>query len=846
MANLSLRHIYKVYPNGTKAVSDFNMEIKDKEFIVFVGPSGCGKSTTLRMIAGLEDITAGELLIDNKLVNDVEPKDRDIAMVFQNYALYPHMTVYDNMAFGLKLRHMPPAEIHEKILWAAKILGISEYLDRKPKAMSGGQRQRVALGRAILRNPKVFLLDEPLSNLDAKLRTQMRSEISKLHKELGTTFIYVTHDQVEAMTMGTRIVVMKLGRIQQIDTPKNLYNYPTNKFVAGFIGTPQMNFFDVNLNKVGDNVLINFKNCDDHLNVPFNDLLKVQPDYFNGDKDVTLGIRCEHISIDPNIIKNSSNVIKIKVSHFEELGSETLIYGDLNMNGNGYDENSTRIIVKVNEGYLNIKQGDIINAAIDINHLHLFDKNTEESIIPRLPKTNLFECAVKGSKLNFVGNELLLPPAIKLNDNNYNVLIPCDAIHLGNTLEATIVNIEDINGTTLTHLKINNRVFFAYFKDDYKIGDRIKIDFDFSMISFIKNNEIVIKPLDAFDEIKTGFTSLATLKSSKKIYKKFVNHMVDDTIFNINKKEDEALKGIYINPNVPKILKAEFKNKISLYKAEESFQLQKGELGKEGKDKIKTETKRLISEAKEEYANKLNEFINEKKRLDNLSDKEKETLNSKKADISAKYDAEINYFKEYLNVFNSVVSTHDKEMEALTKELKLEAYANYESIKEKGIKAQKLRLETDKENLEKAKYNPNYKFVRAEISDEEKAYSLAKDKVMFSNRQGFFMYNGYYFICPELIENKIIQALQDRSFNSIYRIEFAHNAYKISNNQNDLKVTVLDYFDYGYKKFIKCKTLNDILYVEVKSKVDLNKEIYLKVDISKAQIYENKFDIRLY
>ena len=249
MANLKLSHIYKVYENGHKAVNDFCIDIEDKEFIVFVGPSGCGKSTTLRMIAGLETITAGDLFIGDTLVNDMEPKDRDIAMVFQNYALYPHMTVYENMAFGLRNRKVPEAEIKAKVLEAAKILDIEDYLQRKPKAMSGGQRQRVALGRAIVRDPKVFLLDEPLSNLDAKLRAQMRTEITKLHKKLGTTFIYVTHDQVEAMTMGTRIVVMKLGYVQQIDTPMNLYNKPYNKFVAGFIGSPQMNFFNVKLNR---------------------------------------------------------------------------------------------------------------------------------------------------------------------------------------------------------------------------------------------------------------------------------------------------------------------------------------------------------------------------------------------------------------------------------------------------------------------------------------------------------------------------------------------------------------------------------------------------------------------
>ena len=244
MASLSLENICKIYPNGFEAVKDFNLEIDDKDFIIFVGPSGCGKSTTLRMIAGLEDISRGDLKIDGRVVNDVEAKDRDIAMVFQSYALYPHLTVYDNMAFGLKLKKVPKDEIDKKVRYAAKILDLEKLLDRKPKALSGGQRQRVAMGRAIVREPKVFLMDEPLSNLDAKLRVQMRTEIAKLHERLGATMIYVTHDQTEAMTLGTKIVVMKDGVIQQVDTPQNLYNSPQNLFVAGFIGSPQMNFID--------------------------------------------------------------------------------------------------------------------------------------------------------------------------------------------------------------------------------------------------------------------------------------------------------------------------------------------------------------------------------------------------------------------------------------------------------------------------------------------------------------------------------------------------------------------------------------------------------------------------
>ena len=339
MANLSLKHIYKVYPNGAKAVSDFNMLIDDKEFIVFVGPSGCGKSTTLRMIAGLEEITAGELKIGDVVVNGMEPKDRDIAMVFQNYALYPHMSIFENLAFGLRMRKVPDvkrdkdgnpvldkkgreikimrkytkAELTEKVNEAARILEITDYLKRKPKEMSGGQRQRVALGRAIVRQPKVMLLDEPLSNLDAKLRTQMRSEIVKLHKKLQTTFIYVTHDQVEAMTMGTRIVVMKDGFVRQIDTPKNLYKYPADKFVAGFIGTPQMNFFEGTLTKDGDKVHIDFKYSDAKVTVPYSLLMRTTPQYLDGTKTVYIGFRAEDVSLDEKKVAASTAKIKVKI-----------------------------------------------------------------------------------------------------------------------------------------------------------------------------------------------------------------------------------------------------------------------------------------------------------------------------------------------------------------------------------------------------------------------------------------------------------------------------------------------------------------------------------------------------
>ena len=408
MANLSLKHIYKVYPNGAKAVNDFNMQIDDKEFIVFVGPSGCGKSTTLRMIAGLEEITAGELKIGDVVVNGMEPKDRDIAMVFQNYALYPHMTIYENIAFGLRTRKVPKEEIDKRVTEAAETLGITEYLKRKPKEMSGGQRQRVALGRAIVREPKVMLLDEPLSNLDAKLRTQMRSEIIKLHKKLNTTFIYVTHDQVEAMTMGTRIVVMKDGFVKQIDTPKNLYKYPSNKFVAGFIGTPQMNFFQGTLKKDGDKVHIEFKWSEAKITVPYSMLMKTTPQYLDGTKTVYIGFRAEDISLEEDKVRASEAKIKVRISHSEELGTETLVYGDINMDGDGFAETNTRVIIK-SAGFKEYKPDTVCEAALNIDSIHLFDIETEESIMPRIPEYNYLDCNVENGKLKFLGNSVDLP-----------------------------------------------------------------------------------------------------------------------------------------------------------------------------------------------------------------------------------------------------------------------------------------------------------------------------------------------------------------------------------------------------------------------------------------------------
>ena len=370
MANLSLRNIYKRYPGGVTAVTDFSLDIEDKEFIILVGPSGCGKSTTLRMIAGLEEISEGELYIGDVLVNDVAPKDRDIAMVFQNYALYPHMTVFDNMAFGLKLRKTPKDEIKRRVDEAAAILDIAHLLDRKPKALSGGQRQRVALGRAIVREPKVFLLDEPLSNLDAKLRAQMRTELSKLHMRLGTTFIYVTHDQTEAMTMGDRIVVMKDGFIQQVDSPANLYSKPCNTFVAGFMGSPQMNFVDSKIVQQGDAVVVEFGEDGKKFTVELPEGKAEAAKAYIG-KEVVMGVRPEHLHDEEMFLSVAkTGILDAVVEVSEMMGAETYLY--LSAAG-------ASMIARVSPR-TTTKNGDQIKIAIDPSKVHLFDKETEKTI----------------------------------------------------------------------------------------------------------------------------------------------------------------------------------------------------------------------------------------------------------------------------------------------------------------------------------------------------------------------------------------------------------------------------------------------------------------------------------
>ena len=520
MASLSLKHIFKVYDGGVKAVNDFCMDIEDKEFIVFVGPSGCGKSTTLRMIAGLEEITAGELRIDNEIVNDFEPKDRNIAMVFQNYALYPHMSVYENMAFSLRTVHMPNDEIHKKVMEAASILGITEYLERKPKALSGGQRQRVALGRAIVRNPKVFLLDEPLSNLDAKLRAAMRAEISRLHEKLGTTFIYVTHDQVEAMTMGSRIVVMKDGFVQQIDTPINLYKYPDNMFVAGFIGTPQMNFFDGVVTKTGDDVRFSL-DCGTNVDMSYIQADKIPVNYMDGKHEIVFGIRPDAVRV-----RNSNNYddgswapAKAVVSVVEVLGGETLIYANLNLETP--DAQLGSIIIKADSD-IDVRRGDVIDIEISKKKFHVFDKNTEKSIRRRIPDNNIITASIAGGKLVFEGQKFDLPPAVLCEArDNVEISMPVSALTLGEgSGRARVQWIESIDGKTLYFLKVGELTLFSLGEGDplFKIGEEVSFDIDFTKVSI---ESLGVAPLCMTNALDGIFTK--EKDKSGKFYHFFMN-----------------------------------------------------------------------------------------------------------------------------------------------------------------------------------------------------------------------------------------------------------------------------------------------------------------------------------
>ncbi len=520
MASVKLENVYKIYPNGAKAVKDFSLDIQNEEFVVFVGPSGCGKSTTLRMIAGLEDITAGKIYIDGVLVNDLEPKDRDISMVFQNYALYPNMTVFDNMAYGLRCHHAKEEDIKEIIISTAEILGITEYLNRKPKELSGGQRQRVALGRAIVRKPKVFLLDEPLSNLDAKLRVQMRSEISKLHEKLKTTFIYVTHDQTEAMTMGTRIVVMKDGVIQQVDAPLNLYNHPVNTFVATFLGSPQMNLLEGKLLKKEGHY--SFSSGDLEVEIP-DSLLQQMKNYEDG-MEVFLGIRPSDISL-------AETGYKTKVELTEQLGNETILYITLP----GKKDMS---IVSSTDKNLRIRNGDEIALRFDSNQLHLFDKNTGLSLVQSNVMNKIPLSTSEKNKEYYLED-------FHVNKDRMNHFLTSDLSSLNAEIASSDISFEPLADAIEMDARINKviqylsyNVVFATLENHAPIvaktannglkeGGSTKVYFPFDKLDFCQDGQKIYSKLLSKDTKcldltykKTRFSSILVLPKGNKVKEK--------------------------------------------------------------------------------------------------------------------------------------------------------------------------------------------------------------------------------------------------------------------------------------------------------------------------------------
>ena len=853
MASLKLEHIYKVYPNGTKAVNDISLDIRNGEFIVFVGPSGCGKSTTLRMIAGLEDITAGELYIDSNIVNDVEPKDRDIAMVFQNYALYPHMTVYENMAFGLKLRHVPEDIIQEKVLWASEILGIKEYLDRKPRNMSGGQRQRVALGRAILRDPKVMLLDEPLSNLDAKLRTQMRTEIAKLHQKLKTTFIYVTHDQTEAMTLGDRVVVMKGGRIQQVDTPKNLYNYPANKFVAGFIGTPQMNFFPVTLKRDDDKVNIHFKDNDADMSLDYNQLIKVLPEYLDGKHDITFGIRCESIHLSAEGEKNS---IKVKVSHFEELGSEALIYGNLNFNEDNLDSTKGQIIIKVKE-INDIHPDDIIYVAFDMEKAYFFSDETENTILPRIPEYNSFITQVEKNNLLFCGSVLTLPSILESPDIEEGELrIPTDAVLLNKEgIKVKVEKIEEIHSERLVHLRLHDRIFFALAKkeDEVHEGDEISVSFDFTRITLINNENkaVLFKPIEKYDDFSAGFFNYQSVIA--------IN---DDPSFSSHRENKIKAAEEYMDAKIAlenqryEEKKNALSNKDIAYEKDEAIKayqdIEKKNL--EEIKKINDETAKQLAELKEKYkADKAEEkkkndlLFKNKKEKEEKEYKEFKASNHDKEALRRRSD-EYHMFKDHYlqdkeNTINRILNSLSMDYESKLTSLR--------SSKRRKTDLLRKEIHDAKEKVNLAS-NP---YAVLEKEHQKNVRTLEKEKTVAMSRASYVFFlkfaSDYYVLASDIISNKLIQGLSSRVFSKNFKVEIPHDGYIINDDDKGFEVTVDNILNYGNLFYIRCSYMDEtdnvqFLYIESDKELEKGKKIHLAFDLTNCRITETDMNIRLY
>lgn len=872
MASVKLEHIYKVYTGGVKAVSDMTLDIKDGEFIVFVGPSGCGKSTTLRMIAGLEQITAGELYIGDQIVNDVEPKDRDIAMVFQNYALYPQMTVYENMAFGLRLRHIPSDVIQTKVMWAANILGLTEMLDRKPKAMSGGQRQRVALGRAILRDPKVMLLDEPLSNLDAKLRTSMRTEIAKLHQKLKTTFIYVTHDQTEAMTLGDKVVVMKKGTVQQFDTPKNLYNYPTNKFVAGFIGTPQMNFFDGKLTRVGDKVHIKLDKSKKELVADFNDFTKVDPHYLDGKKEVIMGIRCEHLFITK---EENERTLPVRISRFEELGAEALIYGDIDIDNTAYNTTGSSIIIRVASLPEDIKLGDVIHVSLDMDHTYFFDKGTEESIVPRIPSVNIVDASVKDHQLSFLGETVPLPTALtNVPDFKQGELwIPNDAFLFDdNGFEATVESTEVIGTTNLVHLLVGGRILFTLADKVYAPGTKVRLGLDYSRLTFKfkeEKEEKVIEPLRKFDAFHASFYNLKTALARTNNDPEFIK-VREERINASNEKYDSLLgqaKADYekaqetsIPADIKNILSIKdaaqrdsaLSNAIVARKKNAKLALAKDKAQMKEAIKLLKNTRKVSKKAlKEKHKQELaaakekNDEVYAKAKQQEKESYRKFLSVNKDREASKRRREEYRMFMstftdQKTNALNTLIQgidlNYDNELSKIEATYKRGVKSARQAYKER--KAFYARWINPVEALEK-----DYLGKVNQLEKEKKQAALVAGNVFL------FGIGNYFFMSTPIISGKLIQGLGTRVFTKQFLIEVPHDAYVES--KKGIDGVVLGEVNYGQDKYFHVSftdAYGDKKDAFIKSNASYKEGDHLKIafDITKSQITETGMGIRLY
>ena len=851
MANLKLEHIYKVYPNGTKAVNDFSLDIKNGEFIVFVGPSGCGKSTTLRMIAGLEEITAGELYIDSTIVNDMEPKDRDIAMVFQNYALYPHMTVYENMAFGLRLRHVPNDVIQEKVLWAADILGIRDYLDRKPRNMSGGQRQRVSLGRAILRDPKVMLLDEPLSNLDAKLRASMRTEIAKLHQKLKTTFIYVTHDQTEAMTLGDRVVVMKAGRIQQVDTPKNLYNFPGNKFVAGFIGTPQMNFFDCSLKRDGEKVTIHIDINNTDIVIDYNYLIKVLPQFLDGNHPLTLGVRCEHVLLAE---ENEANTIPVKISHFEELGSECLIYGNIT-NDEKVSSSEGQIIIRVKD-VDNLSVDQTIFVKLDLNHIYFFDKETEKTITPRVPEYNSLNAFVKDNKINVLGHDFVLPNVLHVADvDGCELHVPVNAFTLGveDGIEAKVIEIEEINDTKLIHLFAHNRVFFLQEKANVSVGDVVKVGLDFTRLTLVdQNKEVIFSPITERDCFDSTFLNYETVMASNpnpefEAYKQAKIEEASKTADALIAAEQARFDAEIENLSTVDV-KAEFEKKAAEFEALDKEAIEKIYALREQTAAEKKELSENFKKAKKEEKEKNDALFAEKKRKEIEDFKRFKENNKDKVALKRRTDEyhifKDNFATEKENTLNLIVNGMTMEYESKSSALTAACRRSVDLLKKE--------MQERRKTL-KHLQNPKAFLEKEHVKKVKELLLKKKEAVKFASFIFFFKLPGsYYPLAAELIANKLIQGLGTRVFTKNFYIEMPHDGYEIVEEDNNcFHAVVEENLDYGNIYFIRLSYTGvngEKLYFYLKNDkpFEIGTKLNLKFDITKSQITETDMNIRLY